>query len=412
MFSTSRCLRPRLRLNPCRGSPSVLSRKSPWPLVNFLSTGGRGLRPYLRVNSCRGSPFIRVQLPFVNFMSSTSGGGGKGDSHDDLFPLDSSNQIISGFVTKEDAMEHYVLDEEDFESLTQYLSTHPDDDDGTEAPLVRYRRSEVALRSRIKWKDDSEMKLEKDRRSALGGRTKDVRAQRQQILDDRRNRRVAAVTEDIEMPIKKHSPFSKAAEETLFTSLRNTFVIVIIKGVAAFFSGSKAMTIEAGRALFEGINQVFYYHGYTRSTKPPSRMHPHGYVMSVYVNCFMSSIFLTVWGFYLFGITARELFHPGASGLEAAHWAAAVLGVSVALDLSTLRVAFKEAEERCKVMETTKWKYLNDGPDATTSSIILDEIAGAVNGVVAVSCLAGTYFTGDAVWDTLVTIEFCFTVFR
>eukprot|EP00475_Leptophrys_vorax_P003906 TRINITY_DN12281_c0_g1_i1.p1 TRINITY_DN12281_c0_g1~~TRINITY_DN12281_c0_g1_i1.p1 ORF type:complete len:454 (-),score=87.13 TRINITY_DN12281_c0_g1_i1:930-2291(-) len=320
---------------------------------------------------------------------------------EELLPFDSSNQVISGLVTREDAIEHYVLDDEDFEGLTQYRSTHPDDDDGTEAPLVRYRRADVAMRSKNKWKNERDMKEEKMRRSAFGGRTRDVRAQRQQILDDRRTRRVAAVTEDVEMPIKKHSPFSKAAVETLFTSLRNTFIIVVIKGAAAYFSGSKAMTIEAGRAFFEGINQLFYYHGYKRSTQPPSRLHPHGYVMSMYVNCFMSSIFLGVWGIYLFGITFQELLHVGTSELEAVHWAAAVLGASVLLDLSTLRVAFKEAGERCKSMDITLWKYLTDGPDATTSSIILDEMAGALNGVAALSFLALTYVTGDTIWDIL-----------
>ncbi|GAB6171945.1 cation diffusion facilitator family transporter [Paradesulfitobacterium aromaticivorans] len=72
------------------------------------------------------------------------------------------------------------------------------------------------------------------------------------------------------------------------------FILVILKGIAAFLSGSGAMFAEAMHTLADMVNQGFVFVGSVLAERKPTRRFPSGFGRLINVFCMIAVIVVTV----------------------------------------------------------------------------------------------------------------------
>jgi hypothetical protein len=325
-------------------------------------------------------------------------------SEGDHEPEDFTKKPVSGFISKSDAMDLYVLDEEDFSNVKTYRSTHPDDDEGIMEPLIRYRKSDVLKMSRTKWKSMTIMEEERKKRMNRDGT--DFSELRKDLLLKRRTRRAVAEFEARNVSIPSKIARSKTSADGSFgvihTSVLATLVSASFKVAAALYTGSLAMTSEAVRASFETGNQMLYVIGQHKSLKAPTVDHPYGFGLSVYLFSFLASCGLLAGGTICFVEGVKSIIHDDTPAIETPWVAASVLLIAVLADSRTLNVALTEVKLRKIKLEMTYWNYLIHGPDSAVASIFVEDAIGVLSGCAALMCLGASIVSGNSYWDAWV----------
>jgi cation diffusion facilitator family transporter len=183
-------------------------------------------------------------------------------------------------------------------------------------------------------------------------------------------------------------------------------LIAGFKFVAAFFSHSTAMLAEAVHSLADTANQAFLLIGMRRSSRPPDRLHPFGYGTETYFWAFIVAgcIFLVgaavsiwegmqkLWGLY------RGQAHEHGD----VRWAIAVLGVSLLLELWSLRTAVEEFRHISKGRGLRQ--ALRDIRDPTVLTVLFEDLAAIVGLFVALIGVVATHLTHQPIWDALASI--------
>jgi len=192
----------------------------------------------------------------------------------------------------------------------------------------------------------------------------------------------------------------------VLVALAINLLIALFKFVAAVISQSTAMLAEAVHSLTDTANQLFLLIGMRRSTRPPDRLHPFGHGTETYFWAFIvaGSIFLigaavSIWE----GMEKVWAIYQGHHSPEGdVRWALGVLGVSLLLELWSLRTAveeFRHIKQNRGIREV-----LRDIRDPTVLTVLFEDLAAIVGLFVALLGVVATHVTKQPIWDALASV--------
>lgn len=192
----------------------------------------------------------------------------------------------------------------------------------------------------------------------------------------------------------------------MLVALAINLLIAAFKFVAAFISQSTAMLAEAVHSLADTANQGFLLVGMRRSSRPPDQNHPFGYGTETYFWAFIvaGSIFLIGAAVSIWEGTQKvwAILHHKAEGHGDIRWAIAVLGVSLLLELWSLRTAVEEFRNISKGRSLRQ--ALRDIRDPTVLTVLFEDLAALFGLAVALAGVLATHFTHQPLWDALASI--------
>lgn len=205
---------------------------------------------------------------------------------------------------------------------------------------------------------------------------------------------------------KSEKPGHSGGLRVVLIALAINLLIATFKFIAAFFSQSTAMLAEAVHSLADTANQAFLLIGMRRSSRPPDELHPFGYGTETYFWAFIvaGSIFLigaavSIWEGLekIWHIYQGKPVHHGD-----VRWAIAVLGVSLVLELWSLRTAIQEFDHIRQGRGLRQ--ALRDIRDPTVLTVLFEDLAAIVGLVVALLGVVFTHIFHQPLWDALASV--------
>jgi cation diffusion facilitator family transporter len=177
--------------------------------------------------------------------------------------------------------------------------------------------------------------------------------------------------------------------------------IAIVKGIAAVATRSGAMLAETVHSLADSGNQALLLLGAARAKRPADRRHPFGYGSERYFWAFIVALVLFALG-ALFSVYegVEKLLHPAR--IRNAAWAYGVLGVSVALEMLSFRVAHREVKVELKGRPF--WRYFVETKDPSLPLVYLEDLGALLGLVFALGGVAASHLLGWALADGIATL--------
>jgi cation diffusion facilitator family transporter len=185
--------------------------------------------------------------------------------------------------------------------------------------------------------------------------------------------------------------------------------IAIAKFVAAFTSQSTAMLSEAVHSLADSGNQIFLLMGMRRAMRNEDTTHEFGYAAERYFWAFIVAVSLFTVGatFSTYEGIHKVLDHGGERGSPTIAYA--VLGVSIALELYSLKGAIDEFRH-IKAGRSLK-QTIDEARDAVVIVVLFEDVAALVGLFAALAGVALTQLTDNPVWDGIGSIIVGITLF-
>jgi cation diffusion facilitator family transporter len=193
------------------------------------------------------------------------------------------------------------------------------------------------------------------------------------------------------------------SQRTVVVALMVNLLIAVAKGGAAAVSGSSALAAEAAHSVADTGNELLLLVALRRSGRPADDTHPFGYGAERFYWSLLAAIGIFVAG----GLTAiwdgvRQLQRPHA--LEAVGIGYAVLAVSLALDATSWRTAYRQLRTESRGRGLTLRTYLNRSSDPTATTVFYEDSAGVAGVLIATAGVALHQLTGSAVPDALASV--------
>jgi cation diffusion facilitator family transporter len=188
----------------------------------------------------------------------------------------------------------------------------------------------------------------------------------------------------------------------IIQSLVTNSVIAVLKGVAAFFTGSGAMLAEAIHSGADCGNQLLLLRGVKEGRKPADARHPLGYGRNVYFWSFMVALLLFSGGgvFSIYEGIHKLSEEPHA--LEHVGWAIGILGISLLLEGWATWGNVQELNRRRAGKPF--FRYLKDTKDSDLV-VVFGENSAAVLGLgLALIAIVVSVVTGDTRADAIGTL--------
>jgi cation diffusion facilitator family transporter len=182
----------------------------------------------------------------------------------------------------------------------------------------------------------------------------------------------------------------------IFQSLAVNVTIVIMKGIAAFFTGSGAMFAETLHSASDCANQILLLVGVRRSEKPPDDLHPLGYGRAMYFWSFIVALLLFSGGgvFSIYeGI--HKLLHP--EPVEHVMVGIAILCLSLLLEGWSTYGNVVEMNKRRGKKGLLQW--LKDTKDSDLVVVFGENSAAVLGLAVALVAMLLAWKTGDGRFD-------------
>lgn len=118
------------------------------------------------------------------------------------------------------------------------------------------------------------------------------------------------------------------------------FILVVLKGIAAFLSGSGAMFAEAMHTLADMVNQGFVFAGSVLAERKPTRRFPSGFGRLINVFCMIAVIVVTVMAYETILEGIHLIQHPAQT---TSFWlTVGILLTSISVDGYVLFKAMRE----------------------------------------------------------------------
>jgi zinc transporter 9 len=197
---------------------------------------------------------------------------------------------------------------------------------------------------------------------------------------------------------------SNASRSNVIRSLTANGAISLAKFAAFATSGSGAMLSEALHSLVDCVNQGLLLFGLNALSKPASRDYAYGRGR----DAFFFSLLSAVGMFY--GGACVSIWHglrqliDGAAVVEYTPVTFGVLGLSFVVDAYVLVKVLRDVQ-RDKPKDVGLVQFLRSGnTDPFIATIILEDSAATMGVLIAVSGIAATHVTGNAVYDSLACL--------
>jgi cation diffusion facilitator family transporter len=192
------------------------------------------------------------------------------------------------------------------------------------------------------------------------------------------------------------------SRKVVLAALAGNVAIAACKFAAAFLSHSTATLAEAVHSLADTGNQGLLLVGMTLAARPASARFPFGRASERYFWPFVVAVMLlSVGGAFAIFEGFDHLLHP-APQEHAFKWSYGVLGVSLAMEAMSFRVAMQEFRKLAGGLPIQR--ALLEARDPTIP-LVLAEDATAITGlVVALLAVTANALTGQDFWDPLGSI--------
>jgi cation diffusion facilitator family transporter len=190
---------------------------------------------------------------------------------------------------------------------------------------------------------------------------------------------------------------------TVVIALAINLAIALAKAFAAAISGSSALLAEAAHSVADTGNEVFLLIALRSSNRPPDDTHPFGYG----ADRFFWSL-LAAFGIFVAGGLAAvaegvyQLMNPHE--LDNALVGYAVLGMSLALELTSWRTAYRQLRGESRDRGVGLRVYLRRTSDPTPTTVFYEDTAAVIGIALAAAGLVLHQVTGSAVPDALASI--------
>jgi len=177
--------------------------------------------------------------------------------------------------------------------------------------------------------------------------------------------------------------------------------IAIVKGIAAYFTGSGAMLAETVHSVADSGNQALLLLGAHRAKRPPDERHPFGYGAERYFWAFVVAVLLFAMG-ALFSLYegVHKLLHPVA--IRRAEWAYVVLFISLALEGGSYFVAAREVRKARG--SRGFWAYVFGSKDPALSLVYLEDVGALLGLVFALTGVFCSHVLGWIRADAIATL--------
>lgn len=201
--------------------------------------------------------------------------------------------------------------------------------------------------------------------------------------------------------IGKVAPVQDGSKKAIIAAFFANSGIAVAKFVGFLFTGSASMLAESGHSVADAGNQGLLILGGKRSSRPADRVHPFGYGPERYFWSFVVALVLfSMGGLFALYEGIQKLLHPHE--INSAGIAFAILGVAIALESVSLRIAIKEANHVRN--GRSWWNFIRTSKAPELPVVLLEDIGAETGLIVAFGGLALAEITGNPRWDAVGSI--------
>ncbi|MFN0202964.1 MAG: cation diffusion facilitator family transporter [Bacteroidia bacterium] len=184
----------------------------------------------------------------------------------------------------------------------------------------------------------------------------------------------------------------------ILQSLVVNLVITVVKGIAAFFTGSGSMLAETIHSFADCGNQGLLLLGVKQSRRPADKKHPLGYGRAVYFWSFMVAMLLfSLGGMFSVYEGVHKLSHP--EPVSNIGWAIGILLFSIALEGYATYSNIVELNKRKG--KVGFFQYLRETKDSDLVVIFAENSAAVLGLAIALIAMIAAYLTEDARYDAM-----------
>jgi len=187
----------------------------------------------------------------------------------------------------------------------------------------------------------------------------------------------------------------------IFFALGANFAITVVKGIAAFITGSGAMLAETVHSFADCGNQGLLLLGLRQSKMPPSADYPLGYGKAIYFWSFLVAVMLfSVGGMFSLYEGVHKLQHP--EPLEQWWWAVGVLAASIVAESISMRACLVEVAKARGERSLARW--FHESRQAELIVIFGEDLAALCGLTFALVAILTSVVTGNPAWDAIGTL--------
>jgi cation diffusion facilitator family transporter len=191
--------------------------------------------------------------------------------------------------------------------------------------------------------------------------------------------------------------------KVVIAALAGNLAIAACKFAAAFLSGSTATLAEAVHSVADTGNQGLLLVGMRLAMRPADERFPFGRSGEKYFWPFVVALMLfSVGGAFAVYDGVDHVFHPSHGQHGSRYWSYGVLGVSLAFEAMSFRVAWKEF----KVLAKGKpWmQAVREARDPTIPLVLAEDTTALIGLAIAFTAVLTSHLTGQAFWDPVGSI--------
>ncbi len=192
------------------------------------------------------------------------------------------------------------------------------------------------------------------------------------------------------------------SRKVVLAALAGNIAIAACKLAAAVLTRSTATLAEAVHSFADTGNQALLLVGMGLASKPADERYPFGRATERYFWPFVVALLLfSVGGAFAIFEGVEHVLHPPAEA-HSPVWSFIVLGVSLAVEAMSFRIAF--GEFRNLAAGRSLRETIRDARDPTIPLVLAEDATAMAGLVLALLAVAATRWTGQAFWDPLGSV--------
>ena len=177
--------------------------------------------------------------------------------------------------------------------------------------------------------------------------------------------------------------------------------VALVKGTAAWYSGSGVMFAETLHSLADTGNQLLLWLGLARAEKPASTRHPLGHGKELYFWSFIVAVLLFLSGGVL-SIVEGVLRWRSPSPIQAPWLAIATIVIALMIEGAALSNALRQVRGVHNVR--TFYRWFRDTRRSDLLVIVSEDLAAVLGLTIALFALLAAMLSGRVVFDALGSI--------